>query len=190
MSASLLAALQPSGYLSAADQNHFAAAWQCRSAAEGELLFRAGPACPELFFIEQGVLRIVARPRPGKDITHSFRHEGQLCTVLSSFDAQTPTTLSIQAACAVQVLAISRAQLEALYQQLPPLRALFGQFTQQQVVEKLEIHRAYLGQDAAARYETFLARQPEVARRVPQQMVASYLGVTPQSLSRLRQRLR
>lgn len=190
MSASLLAALLPFGPLSAADQQHFAAAWQGRSAAEGEMLFRAGPACPELFFIEQGVLRIVAQSRPGKDITHSFRREGQLCTILPSFEAQVSTALSIQAACPVRVLAISRARLDALYQQVPSLRALFGQLTQHQIIEKLALHRAYLGQDAAARYETFLAREPEVARRVPQQMIASYLDVTPQSLSRLRQRVR
>ncbi len=186
MSASLLAALQPFGSLSAADQHRFVAAWQERSATEGELLFRAGPPCPELFFIEQGVLRLVTRSRLGKEITQSFRWEGHFCTILPSFEAQVPTALSIQAACAVRVLAINRAQLEALYHQVSPLRVLFGQLTQHQVVEKLELHRAYLGLDAAARYETFLARQPEVARRVSQQMVASYLGITPQSLSRLR----
>lgn len=186
MSAALLAALQPFGYLSVADQQHFAAAWQARSAVEGEVLSWAGPACLELFFIEQGVLRSVARPPQGKEVTHSFRREGQFCTVFTSFEAQIPTPLSIQAACPARVLAISRARLEALYQQLPPLRELFARLTQHQLAEKLDLHRAYLGQDAAARYETFLARQPEVAGRVPQQMVASYLGVTPQSLSRLR----
>jgi len=62
----------------------------------------------------------------------------------------------------------------------------FRQLSQQQLLEKLQVHRAYLGLDAATRYQTFLARQPEIAGRVPQRLIASYLGITPQSLSRLR----
>lgn len=189
MFASLLAALRPFGSLPAPALAQFAAAWQSRTAAEGELLFRGGPVCAELFFVEQGVLRLVARPRGGREITHSFRHEGQLCTLFTSFAEQVPTPLSIQAACPARVLAIGRARLEEMYQQLPALRALFGQLTRQQLAEKLDLQRAYLGQDAAGRYATLLARQPEVAGRVPQHMVASYLGITPQSLSRLRRQL-
>ena len=189
MLTSLLAALQPFGSDSRPALAQFVAAWESRAVAEGECLFRGGPACQELFFVEQGVLRLVARPAGGREITHSFRHEGQLCTLLTSFEQQVPTPLSIQAACPARVLAISRARLEAAYQQLPPLRALFGQLARQQLAEKLDLQRAYLGQDAATRYETFLARQPAVAGRVPQRMVASYLGITPQSLSRLRRAL-
>ena len=188
MSATLLAALQPFGAdaLPAPALAQFAAAWESRTAAEGEFLFAGGPAGPELFFIEQGVLRIVARPAGGREITHSFRHEGHFCTLLAGFEEQQPTALRIQAACPARVLAIGRAGLEAAYQQLPPLRALFGQLTRRQLAEKLALQRAYLGQDAATRYATFWARQPAVAGRVPQRMVASYLGITPQSLSRLR----
>lgn len=189
MPASLLAALQPFAAIPAADQALLLRAWQCRSVAEGEFLSEAGGVCQELFFIQQGVLRLVAQPGPGREVTHSFRHEGQLCTVLTSFEKQVPTPLRIQAACPAQLLVISKTRLEALSQQLPYLAGLLADYAGHTLREKLHAQRAYLGQDAAGRYDTFLRLQPEVARRVPQRMVAAYLGITPQSLSRLRRTL-
>lgn len=186
MPAFLIAALEPFGLVSAADQAQLLAAWEGRAVAEGEPLSDAGAVCQELFFVQEGVLRLVARPLRHKEVTHSFQREGQFCTVLASFDQQVPTPLSIQAACPTQVLAISQPRLAGLCLELPYLPGVLAQVIQQTLLEKLHTQRAYLGQDAATRYHTFLQRQPEVARRVPQRMVASYLGITPQSLSRLR----
>ncbi|GAA4501528.1 hypothetical protein GCM10023172_23520 [Hymenobacter ginsengisoli] len=88
------------------------------------------------------------------------------------------------------MLAISRARLEELYQRLPYLQGLLMQLIQQCLLDKIAMRRAYLGQDSAMRYQQFLLRQPEVARRVSLTDVASYLGITLQSLSRLRKNLR
>lgn len=169
-----------------ADQERFLAAWQVRIVAEGESLSEIGAVCQELFFIQQGVLRVVARAPRGPEITHSFRREGQCCTVLASFEQRVPTTLRIQAACPAQVLVIDKSGLDSLGQQLPYLPGLLAQLTRQELLDKLHLQRAYWGQDAAGRYQFFLQHQSEVARRVPQRMIASYLGITPQSLSRLR----
>lgn len=73
-----------------------------------------------------------------------------------------------------------------LGQQLAYFPALLARLIQQGLLDKLHLRQAYLGQDAATRYETLLWQQPEIAHRVPQNMLASYLGITPQSLSRLR----
>lgn len=186
MSASLLACLQPYGAIPPADHATLLAAWHRREVAEGEYLTAPNAVCEELFFVEQGVLRLVDQSGLGPEVTHAFRSEGQLCTLLTSFEQRVPSRVRIQAACPAQVLAISHAQLAALNQQLPYLPEVLQQLIRHELLEKLTMQRAYLGQDATARYHTLLARQPEVARRVPQRMIASYLGITPQSLSRLR----
>ena len=186
MPACLLACLELFGPVPVADQAPLLAAWESRTVREGELLFEAGPVCQELFFIQRGVLGVGRRGQRGRVITHSFRQAGQFCTLLASFEQQLPTTLNIFAACPAQVLAISRPRLAALGQQFPYLPGMLAQLSRQALLEKLHLHRAYQGQDAAARYETFLTQQPEVARQVPQHLIASYLGITPQSLSRLR----
>ncbi|NML65548.1 Crp/Fnr family transcriptional regulator [Hymenobacter sp. RP-2-7] len=185
MSASLLACLRAFGPIPLADEAPLLAAWHPRPAGEGEWLTAPNTVCEELFFVVQGVLRITDGTGP-RETTHAFRTQGQLCTLLASFERQEPSPLRIQAACPAQVLAISHARLAALSQQLPYLPALLQRLIQHELLAKLTLQRAYLGQDAAARYRTLLARQPEVARQVPQRMLASYLGITPQSLSRLR----
>lgn len=186
MDALLLTSFPPFGLLAPAVQQQLLDAWQVRTVAEGELLSEAGAVCREAFFIQQSVLRVVARPPRGRKITHSFRREGQFCTVLASFEQQVPTPLGIQAACPARVLAIDKARLDGLTRQIPRLAGLFAQLIRQELLDKLHTQRTYAGHDAQARYQLLLQHQPEVAHRVPQHMLASYLGITPQSLSRLR----
>jgi CRP-like cAMP-binding protein len=88
------------------------------------------------------------------------------------------------------VLAISRTKLLALYEQLPYLKTLIDQITQRALLEKIQVRNAYLGQDSASRYKLFMMRQADIALRVPLNDVASYLGITPQSLSRIRRNIR
>lgn len=186
MSASLLTALQHVGPVPAADHDRILSVWQPRTVADGEFLVRAGSPCAELFFVREGVLRILGQPLRGKEVTFGFMQEAQFCTILASFLQQLPNPNSIQAACPTEVLAISRTGFDSLCRQFPYLSSLFMQLIQQTLLEKIQTRQLYLGQDAATNYDLFLTQQPDVARRVPQHMIASYLGVTPQSLSRLR----
>lgn len=190
MTAPLIEYLQCLGPIPAADQALIMAAWMPRTVAEGEPLVVAGQLCRELFFIEEGVLRIVVPQASGKDVTHFFLKPNRLCTMLASFTTQEPATASIQAACAGRVLAISRAQLEALYQQLPYLEGRLMQLIQQGLLDKIATRQAYLGQDSTTRYRQFLQHQPDIAQRVSLADVASYLGITQQSLSRIRKNIR
>ncbi|WP_324671476.1 Crp/Fnr family transcriptional regulator [Hymenobacter sp. GOD-10R] len=189
VSVSLLAALPQSPQLSAVEQQSVLAAFQERILTEGEVLVEARTVCEELFFVQEGVLRIAVRDTQGKERTHFFREAGQFCTLLTSFEQQLPATQSLLAACPARVLAITYAQLVALSQQVPRLSELLGQLIQQELLGKLHLHRTFMGHDAARRYQLFLLHQPEVARCVPQHLIASYLGITPQSLSRLRKQI-
>jgi hypothetical protein len=67
---------------------------------------------------------------------------------------------------------------------------LINQVTHQALLDKIAIRNAYLGQDSTTRYKTFMANQPEIASKVPLSDIASYLGITPQSLSRIRKNIR
>ena len=186
MDASLLTAFPPFGLLLPAAQQLLLGAWKGQTVAEGESLSEAGAVCREAFFIQQGVLRVTSQLPGGREVTHSFRREGQFCTLLTSFEQQVPTPLRIQAACPARVLALHKDRLDELKRQVPGLPALLAQLIRQELLDKLHIQRAYAGQDAQARYQLLLRHQPEIAHRVPQHMLASYLGITPQSLSRLR----
>lgn len=186
MSAALITSLGQFGLIPAADHPRIIAAWQPRTVFEGDFLARIHGICQELFFIEQGVLRIVMQPLRGKVVTHSFLREHQFSTILAGFNNREPTATGIQAACPTQVLAISRSRLDTLCEQLPYLSALLTQLIQRALLDRIQTRQMYMGQDAATNYRLFLQREADIAPKVPQHMIASYLGITPQSLSRLR----
>ena len=143
-----------------------------------------------MFFICKGVLRIMVADENRNEVTHFFLKENQFCSILNSFNNQVIADESIQAACDVEVLALSRSALDGLYLQLPYLKPLINQITHQALLDKIAVRNAYLGQDSTTRYKTFIMRQPEIALRVPLSNIASYLGITPQSLSRIRKNIR
>jgi CRP-like cAMP-binding protein len=143
-----------------------------------------------MFFVLNGVLRIMVTNEKGNEVTHYFLKEHQFCTILNSFNNHVTAHESICAACHVQVLSITKADLWTLYTRVPYLKAIIDTITNQTLLEKIQIRNAYLGQDSATRYQQFLRRQADIATRVPLSDVASYLGITPQSLSRIRKNLR
>ncbi|HWK06993.1 MAG TPA: Crp/Fnr family transcriptional regulator [Puia sp.] len=176
--------------ITAEDQALIASYFEPRAFKEGDTLFRGGKICQELFFICNGVLRIIVTNERGIDVTHFFIKENQLCTILHSFNNQVPANESIQAACDAEVLAITRSKLLDLYRQLPYMKELIDLITQQRLLAKIQTRNAYLGEDSASRYKLFMMQEPDIASRVPLKDIASYLGITPQSLSRIRKNIR
>jgi CRP-like cAMP-binding protein len=186
---SLIHFLKQHHSFSAAAEKYIEAAFKPVIFKEGEELSRPGTINKELFFIVDGVLRIVIRNEKGNEITHYFLKENQFCTILNSFHNQVPAEEWIQAACSCEVLQINRVALLNLYQQVPDLQALIDQITQQALINKINVRNAYLGQDSTNRYRLFITRQADIARRVSLTDTASYLGITPQSLSRIRKQI-
>ena len=186
MSASLLSFLQAFGTIRPGDQAKLLAAWEPRVLSAGEWLVREKQVAREVFFVQQGVLRIASSRPNGQDVTHYFQRQNQCCTLLPSYVQQVPATAGIQAACATRVLASTHTRLTALCQELPYLLPIFEHVQRHELVEKVRLRSQYQGYNARARYLAFLQWQPEVARQVPLALIASYLGITPQSLSRLR----
>ncbi|HTI12812.1 MAG TPA: Crp/Fnr family transcriptional regulator [Puia sp.] len=186
----LLAFLQLYRPLSEKDQALIAADFEPRTYREGETLFKGGRTCQEMFFVTNGVLRILATNEKGIDVTHFFTKENQFCTILHSFNNQTPANESIQAACDADVLSITRTRLLALYEKIPYMKELIDQILQQRLLDKIQTRNAYLGEDSVSRYKLFIRQQPDIALRVALKDIASYLGITPQSLSRIRKNIK
>jgi len=176
--------------ISADDEALIASAMERRNYREGEYLFRADTICREMNFICNGVLRIMVLNEQGNEVTYFFLKENQFCTILNSFNNNTVAHESISAACDVEVLVFSKPALTKLYTQLPYLKPLIDQITQQALLDKIDLKNSYLGHDSTTRYKMFIMRQPDIALRVPLSDVASYLGITPQSLSRIRKNIR
>lgn len=182
----LLNYLQLGPSFSATDREAIADAFEQKTFREGEVLFPSNHICRQLFFVCNGIIRILVQGDNGNEVTHYFINENHFCTILNSFNHQVAAHESILAACDTEVMAIDRDRLLALYATYPLLKAAIDQRIQQALLEKINTRNAYLGLDSTARYQLFLEKQPDVARRVQLGDIASYLGITPQSLSRIR----
>jgi CRP/FNR family transcriptional regulator, anaerobic regulatory protein len=160
--------------------------FQPKAFKEGYYLFKGGKICQELFFVCTGVLSIIVINDKGVEMTGFFVKENLFCSILHSFNNQLPADESIRAATDAEVLAITRTRLLDLYRQLPYMKELIDRITYQRLLDKIQARNAYLGQDSATRYKLFLLQEPDLVRRLPLKDIASFLEITPQSLSRIR----
>lgn len=172
--------------LADAEEKLLAETFELKKVKDGEYLFHAGKVCRELYFIADGVLRIFGLNEKGNEVTRSFLKENQFCSILHSFYNQDLAEDSIQAATYAEIYVASRQNLFELYEQLPYVKDLIDEINQQSMMRKIKMRNAYQGEDSASRYQLFLKLQPEIATRVSMNNIASYLGITPQSLSRIR----
>jgi len=157
-----------------------------KTVPEGQYLLREGEIAREMFFICKGILKIVAINDKGEELTYFFLKENQFCTILQSFNNKLPAGEGIKTACETTLIVLPREELLAIYEKLPYLKEVIAQVTQATLLAKIQTRNNYLGLDATTRYKQFIELQPEIALRVSLQDVASYLGITPQSLSRIR----
>lgn len=159
---------------------------QHRTVAAGEYLSPRRAVCRELFFICHGVLRIVMQNDKGNDITYHFVKENQFCTLLDSFTNNKPVPEGIQACCDSEVIAISQQNLRELYKKLPYFEGIIETVIKEGLLRKIEMQKLFHNEDASNRYRLFVQQHPDIALRVPLGDIASYLRITPQSLSRIR----
>lgn len=183
---SLLEYLQSLHPVPVADWQLLAAGLRMLTVKEGEVLLPEGKIVKELFFISKGVLRLVKCSDEGEDITLFFLKEKRCATVLDSFTHQTPAAYGLEAACDAELIVLHREQLLRLYEKIPYLQSLITTINQRVLMEKMQTRNEYTGQNATQRYRHFMEREPDVAARVPLSMIASFLGITQQSLSRIR----
>ncbi|WP_428330036.1 Crp/Fnr family transcriptional regulator [Mucilaginibacter sp.] len=185
----LIAYLKLLRQIPAADEAIISLYFEKKAFKEGEYLFKGeGRVCRELYFVCKGVLRIVSVNEKGIELTHYFYKENQLCTILQSFNDEVPSTGAIQACCNAEVLVITKKRLLELYEQLPYIKEIIYEQNNLRLIEKVNVRNTYLGEDAENQYKLFIKQNPDIAPRVPLKDIASYLGITPQSLSRIRKK--
>ena len=160
-----------------------------RVVGEGEHLVRAGDALPDVLFVVEGLLRLYYTDREGREWNKTFAGAGAFTGSLASGLLGVPAPFSIQALEPTRVLAARWSALEALYDRHPGLERLGRRVAEQVAVKKEMKERAFLEQTATERYQAFVRERPGLAVRLPLYHIASYVGVTEVSLSRIRGRI-
>jgi CRP/FNR family transcriptional regulator, anaerobic regulatory protein len=161
-----------------------------RDVKVGEVLLNEGRTAKELFFVISGILKIVSTNEKGNEIIQFFIKENKFCTILYSFNDDVVSREGIVAATDGKVLVFPKAKLNSLYEKLPYFKGLVESITQRALIDKIQIRNSLMGEEAAIRYHKFVSQQPDILLRVPLSDVASYLGITQQSLSRIRRNIK
>lgn len=163
-----------------------AGAFCAKEITKNSFLLKEGRVSDEYFFLEKGFMRAFVYNTAGNDVTTHFYAPGQVVFEVSSFFNRTVSKESIQATCDCSGWYISYAQLNDLFHSLPEFRE-FGRSVLVKCIALVKTRMlSMLTETAEQRYETLLSTNPEIFRHAPLKHIASYLGVTDTSLSRIR----
>jgi len=190
MENSLIEYLLSFGNISENEQIQIFSAFTKMSFKSGDRLTCAGEITKRLFFINKGILKITIPEDEISEITYYFLKEKQFISFLYSMYGNVPAEQSLQAACDTEVMMINKDDLYHLYEQLPYLKTMMSEISNLSMVNMVNLKNTYLSGNSSRKYSLFLKQEPEVALKIAQTDIASYLGITPQSLSRIRKNIR
>lgn len=156
---------------------------------KGDIILQAGTICSHSFFVETGLLRSYSIDDQGKEHVIQFAPENWIISDRSSILFQEPSSFFIDAVESSSVVMFD----EAFICKASELSPHFAQFNQKALNNHIRHQQKrinlLLSASAEERYLNFIHLYPNVTLRVPQWMIASYLGITPESLSRVRKEL-
>ncbi len=147
-----------------------------------------GEVCEYLYFITNGGLRSYFVDEKGTEHIYQIRLDNSWISDLESFFSQRPSKYYIEAIEDSQLLRLSNLDLEKLYEEVPQLERYFRILFQKAYVNALERLNATMWESAHERYNVMLKEHKDIFQRVPLVYIASYLGITPESLSRIRKK--
>ncbi|MEL6674778.1 MAG: Crp/Fnr family transcriptional regulator [Bacteroidota bacterium] len=156
-------------------------------AKQGHLL-RQGEVCRYAFFFLEGCARYYYL-REGEEQVGQFFFEGGWVSDLYSFLTELPSGMNIAAIEPCRVLAISKENLNRIYDEVPKMDRFGRKLMENTLVQVQKRSNAFLTQSPTEKYLEILQTRPKVVSRVPQYLIASYLGIKPESLSRIRKRM-
>lgn len=156
--------------------------------AKNEYFLKEGQVCKHAAFILKGLMRFFINLN-GEEKNYAFRQENKFVSNYPSFIPQTPSLQNIQALEDCEILTISYQDLQQFYLQVN-MGERFGRLMiENMFIEILKELNSFYTDTAEQRYEKFLSSYPDLQQRIPQYHIASYVGVKPQSLSRIRKRM-
>ncbi len=146
----------------------------------------AGKVLTQVGFVIDGILRISYFNNKGDEITKIFLEENHLLYNLKNV----PSTEYIQAATHCRLLVFSNSDWQEIADTIVGWEHIIQKITNKSLAQKLERVSPLVSQDATTRYLEFMEKYPTLVNRIPLSYIASYLGITQQSLSRIRKNIR
>lgn len=154
--------------------------------AKNDFLLKNGKICNEYMYIDAGFMRAFTLNADGDEVTTGFYATNEVVFEVASFFQRTPSMENIQAVVDTHGWCINFEQLQFLFHSLPEFREFGRTVLVKGFVSLKQRMLLTINETAEKRYELLLNTRPEVFQMVPLKNIASYLGVTDTSLSRIR----
>ncbi len=153
--------------------------------SKGEVIQRAGDRNPKAYIVKKGLLRSYTIDKKGKEHIFMFAPEGWIISDIESAAYDVPAELFIDALEDTEAVVLDRKMIDPQGFSEEHARSGFDRLMRRIAVLQRRIIML-MSAPAIDRYEHFLETYPQIVNRVPQKMIASYLGITPEALSKLR----
>lgn len=167
---------------------HFTSKLRVKQFDKKELVLREGSICKHSYFVNNGCLRYFYNIK-GQENTGQFFFENGWYTDYESYLSERPSKQNVETLEKSEIILLSKTDLQQLFIDVPKLEK-FGRIMAENAFLGMRNRNEMLtNQTAEERYLNLLKERPKVFERVPQHYIASYLGIKPPSLSRIRKRI-
>ena len=160
-----------------------------RNYLKDQYIAQQGDICKSVNFIISGCTKTFYMDIEGQEHIVMFSIEDWWTSDLGSFITQTPADFNVQCIESTQLIQFSYDNLEELYKEIPKLERLFRKIVERAFAASQKRIIRNFSLTAKERYQIFKKTNPEIDQRVPQYMIASYLGVTKEFLSKIKSQI-
>jgi CRP-like cAMP-binding protein len=172
--------------LSPDEEQYFVSLLKARALKKKQYLLQEGDISRYQYFVNKGCLRTYSIDEKGEEHIIQFALEDWWTGDMYSFLTQTPARYTIDALEDTELLCLEKNALEDLYFKIPKFERFFRQLLQNAFIAGQRRINDMISLSADDRYCNFVAQYPLMEKRLPKKQIASYLGIKPESLSRLR----
>jgi CRP-like cAMP-binding protein len=171
--------------LSADEEKYFLSLWQSKKLRRKQFLQQEGEVTRNVAFVVSGLLRMYSIDKNGFEHILQFAPPGWWIGDMKSHLTQQPGNLYIDALEDSEVLLMEKTQLDQLYKKVPSFERFFRILAENALATYQQRLIDYLSLPAIERYNNFCRLYPSLIECLPQKQVASYIGVTPEFLSKM-----
>lgn len=160
-----------------------------RETKKDEYYHEAGKIPREVIFMLDGIMRVCYYNNKGDEVTKYFIDENHFLADINSYNQEIPSTEYVQAVTDCSYIAFSKKAMTELSMTIIEWDTIVAKITSKSLADKVNRISPMMTEDATERYLSFLEKFPNLLNRIPLSYLASYLGITQSSLSRIRRNI-